>query len=508
MKKKVNLIFIFLLAITMCTGCVMSAGPAELDAPYQLKDVSAYKLEVASDAYLEDPLSNTHSAAEYAETIAVEEGDPRLANTYTYEELATCFSVVAELNASNLGEYFTLETLPDNDEYNKIQMSVKDGFYVSGVLIMNFMGKNGGYEQKQYDPFCYGGSLGACEKKDTGWTTEKFKTVELEGKSYLYTFYPTEEMWTSYEDTKAIYVASQRENSYGEYTLIEAYENDPTEISYLLRVISETGLLDGEGSSTTPDSEATPDSGSTPDSGNTPDSDSSEQAPAPETPAVQFVGVYWYLTEELDGEGGGRDGFYLDGNGNFIQVSKSEQNNFYKEEQWTYSNLTSKTVADGVEFTFDIYNKKYNVSSTVSYVVGHDGRIKREVYESDWGGIWYYAPVDQATFYAKPAGYVDAPYYEYAFMGCYFIEMTSDWQYKNYGLYLDSNYAYLNYPGSSKEAIPYTFVEKGTGFYMITLATGEEFYYRGQIVDVMKNGEKVAQLGQCTKEEYDAVGSY
>lgn len=509
MKKKLSIIVIGLIAITMCTGCVMSAGPAELDAAYQLKDVSEYKFEVANDMYIEDPLSNTHAAAEYVEAIAVEEGDPRLANTYTYEELAACFTVVKELNASNLGEYFSLETLPDNDEYNKIQMNAKEGFYIANVLIMNFMSKNGGYEQQQYEPLWMGGSLGACEKKDKSWTTEKFKTVELEGKSYIYTFSPTGEMWTNYEGTQTIYVATQKENSYGEYTLLEAYENNPTEISYLLRVISETGLLGGGSSSTTPDGGNTPDEGNTPDggnipeSGNKPDNGSSEQ-----TPAVQFEGVYWYLTEDLDGEGHGRDGFYLDGKGNYIQVSKSEQNNFYKEERWTYSNLKSKTVADGVQFTFDIYNKKYNVSSVATYVVGYDGKIKHEINENDWGGIWYYAPVDKATFYSKPAGYVEEQYYEYAFMGCYFRQATDTWQLLDYGVYFDDSYAYVKKADGSTEKCSYTFADKANGFYLLTLSNGDEFYYRpGGIIDIMQQGSKVGQMAVCDKAMYDAIGA-
>lgn len=393
MKKKLSIIFIFLITITMCTGCVMSAGSAELDAAYQLKDVSEYKFEVASDEYLEDPLSNTNAASEYAAPVAVEEGDPRLANTYTYEELAACFTMVTELNASNLGEYFSLETLPYNDEYNEVQMNAKEGFYISNVLVMKFMNKNGGYEQQQYEPLWMFGSFTKCEKKDTSWTTEKFKTVELVEKSYIYTFSPTEEMWTNYDDTQAIYVTTQKENSHGEYLLIEAYENNPTEISYMLRVISETGLLGGSGSSATPDSGS---SEETPAPTPTPDGGSSEETPAPtptptpeQKPANGIEGVYW-VTYDAYGEGG-KKGFYLDGNGKYTILLTD--GTIY---EYSYEEITTSTVSDGTEYI--IYGDEMG---GMAYILGYDGNVYYE-WDDGWsGGRDTYVAVSEAEFYGN-----------------------------------------------------------------------------------------------------------
>ena len=129
-------------------------------------------------------------------------------------------------------------------------------------------------------------------------------------------------------------------------------------------------------------------------------------------PTVQIEGVYWYYTETdmiYDYDGtlfAQRKGFYLDGNGNYIEVTAyatEYEDPWIVEHKGTYCNLTSKVVEYGIEYTFDYCFETYgdSASDTMTYVVGWDGRVKK-VIEGDYNKTnIYYAPVDKETFY-KP----------------------------------------------------------------------------------------------------------
>lgn len=294
MKKKLSVLLVVVMVLMSFVGCaVPGAGASGSNAPFQAKDVSNYEFDLVNDAYTEDPLGNTMAAFNASTSEAVtEDDDVRFSNTYSYEEMAECFTLVTELNASNMSDYFALETVPDDEWYNKVLMNGTEGYYVSGAVAMNFKDKNGGDIQCTYDPLSEDGEINLCFKNDKSWTTESLNTVELQTSVSLYTFTPKEGMWTDYNGEQVICVYTND----GVTAVVELFENKPIELSYLLRVLSEKGLLSNE---TTPDAGGQ-DGTSTPVT--TPDEGAAEQTPAPTpepTYAYPFMGKYYVGTSAV-----------------------------------------------------------------------------------------------------------------------------------------------------------------------------------------------------------------
>lgn len=241
MKKKLSMVLTLMLAMSMLVGCVATGGPATV-AAYQLKDVTKYELEIIPDP-------------EWAEPIELSEEEYAALDVYTYEELAKCF-VPEKIDASKLMEYFSFVESKDDEGRSQFHMHTKQGFYVDGPLFFDYDDWFGiGYYE--YDPLNFQGFIASIENEYAQtWLEEKQKSLQLRDEAYIYKWVPDQITWQTVEGKEVLYVSSHVTD--GDYTLIEEYEENELEISYMLHVIAQMGLLKQEEESTqTPEPGAT-----------------------------------------------------------------------------------------------------------------------------------------------------------------------------------------------------------------------------------------------------------
>ena len=312
MKKKLSILLAFAMLITMLTGCGMiniSIGGndvEELDAAYQLMDVSKYEYY------------NRIVGTQKGSRVEVTEGDAKLENVYSYEELGAYFTKI-DVRSADIVNLFTMEIASSNDEDNIAILRLKDGYYTSGPIEMMFKLNDETYSGR-YDQIDEEYGTAFFAKDDSNWNEDALSAAKFYNTTYMYQFNPSDELFSDSDGKQVIYVATQCENSKGTYTLIEEYENTPDEITYMLYVMNERNMIKADGSLKVPESEVpensetevpeTPETPETEVPENTQDTQPSESE-EPEQPSWSkpFMGKYFVLPKWNNGEIVGYENF-------------------------------------------------------------------------------------------------------------------------------------------------------------------------------------------------------
>ena len=307
MKKKLSILLAFVTALTLFTGCGASGSTVvEMDAAYQLMDVSKFNF------------GDLTPGIQKGDRVVLEESDARLEKACTYEELATYFTAV-KVKSAEIADYFTLELVSVDNDNNRVVLHLKDGYYAVGQIEMMFK-IDGSTEYRNYDQIYEEYCIGDVTKDDTQWTEDVLKEAKFGTETFLYQFNPTDEIVSNKDGKQIIYVATQCENSLGKYTLVEEYEINPTEISFMLRVMNDKNIIKADGSLKVPESEV-PETSETPESEvpETPETEAPEntedtQPSEPEEPEQQswskpFMGKYFVLPKWNNGEIVGYENF-------------------------------------------------------------------------------------------------------------------------------------------------------------------------------------------------------
>ena len=391
MKKKLSILFAFVMMITMLTGCQVNINTGssensntgssensntenedniEIDAAYQLVDVSDYL-----GAYdVVDPINVVHRA--------LEADDSRIEKAFTYEELAACFkSVKVDIN-----NYMLFENCSIDDKQGKISLYFVNDYYLAKNFTVEYVVNNVSYTAV-FDPLeNFNGDLLTYDKTDSStgdWSGAESGNVKITGADYLYQFNPPEGL-------EVFYVISESENTFGKYILIEEYDNAKFDIIYLLHILDEKGYVKEDGSIKAPVVDR-------PEI-NIPESEKPSETPSEkpsETPSQTpesskkptFEGTYWLNTYESTIDGVKYTfarGIYLDGNGTFVEVS-----NRYKGER-SYGYVEEVNVSEGRGFLLD---------GGPLYVLKEDNKLYYEFGDGWSGGIITYSAVSKEEFY-------------------------------------------------------------------------------------------------------------
>jgi hypothetical protein len=371
MKKKLSILLAFVTALTLFTGCGGSGSTVvEMDAAYQLMDVSKFNF------------GDLTPGIQKGDRVALEESDARLEKACTYEELATYFTAV-KVKSAEIADYFTLELVSVDNDNNRVVLHLKDGYYAVGQIEMMFK-IDGSTEYRNYDQIYEEYCIGDVPKDDTQWTADVLKEAKFGTETFLYQFNPTDEIVSNKDGKQIIYVATQCENSLGKYTLVEEYEINPTEISFMLRVMNDKNIIKADGSlkvpeSETPETEA-PETSETPET-ETPESETPETPdtdPAPDVPSGGLEGTYWLMKHHYPGDVNEyiiASGFYLDGNGKKIIIDNM------KVSEKTYDHVETEAVNSGTGYV--IYSSEGYGDGL--YVLKDDGKLYRSSFDGTYG---------------------------------------------------------------------------------------------------------------------------
>lgn len=370
MKKKLSILLAFAMLMTMFTGCGMvqiSLGGGkveELDAAYQLMDVSGYEY------------FNLVVGTQKGSRVELSEGDAKLENVYSYEELGAYFTKV-DVKSADIVNLFkmTNDGEIDDDSYYGIKLRLKEKYYTSSTIEM-IIKVDGETYSGYYGQLWEDDAIAAIPKES--YKEDLLNSTEFANTTYMYQFNPSDELFTNSDGKQVIYVATECENSLGKYTLIEEYENTPMEITYMLYVMNERNLIKADGSlkgseTETPETEA-PETDAPEDSEETQPSE--PETPAEPTWSQPFMGKY-FVGDEVYADSS-KIGVYMDET--YLYV-KSDSFGVVEPVALIYEER-----AEGVYFISEYYEDGYYYyveTGELKRINSYDGSTLATLYVSD-----------------------------------------------------------------------------------------------------------------------------